>query len=260
MAIHQMLCESTPSTSPAAVSHGAARRIRTLSDRLLRDGAGACAANMTSRGLHAVHLSIDDDGWIIDSEGRRCLALDTETGGLDSGSHALLAIGVQPLCVVPVTGRTEYISPASGLSVNPKALAVNGLSPDALASLGASAEVTASRSLNDYLTLMGNGQPWRAIAHGADFDRGFLWAAEARTGVAYPIACWADTRETCRTLRAVHGGAIPADARNTLDTLFEALFAPTPRGAQHQVEQDVAMLADCAIRLARTHVPVVQQP
>lgn len=259
MAIHHMPCESAPATSPAAVSSSSARRINLLSDRQLRDGARACVAEITGRGLHAELLSIDAEGWLIDSHNRRCLAVDTETGGLDAGSHALLAIGVQPLCVVPVTGRTEYLSPSAGLHVLAEAVAVNGLTPDALASLGACSESIAIRSLNDYLDLMGNGRPWRAIAHGADFDRSFLRSAESRTGLAFPIEHWTDSRETCRALRAVHPGAIPADARNTLDTLFEVLIAPTPRGGQHQVEQDVAMLADCAIRLTRMNVPLVHQ-
>lgn len=259
MAIHHMPCEIAPATSPAAVSSSSAKRVNVLSDRHLRDSAGSCVAHITGRGLHVEHISIDAEGWLIDSHGRRCLAVDTETGGLDPKSHALLAIGVQPLCVVPVTGRSEYVCPSPGLHVLAEAVAVNGLTPDALSSLGACSESTTIRSLNDYLALMGNGRPWRAIAHGADFDRAFLHAAEARTGVAFPIERWTDTRETCRTLRAVHPGAIHADARNTLDTLFEALIASTPRGAQHLVEQDVAMLADCAIRLSRMNVPFVDQ-
>jgi len=259
MAIHYMPCASAPDLSPAAATSCSARRINLLSDRLLRERAGAYVTQIMDRGLLAVHLSIDVEGWLIDPQGRRCLAVDTETGGLDPRSHALLAIGVQPLCVVPVTGRTEYISPSAGLHILPEAVAVNGLTPDALASLGACSESTATRSLNDYLELMGNGRPWLAIAHGADFDRSFLRSVEARTGVVFPIELWADTRETCRALRGAHPGAISAESRNTLDTLFEALIAPTPRSGQHQVEQDVAMLADCAIRMTRMNLPIVHQ-
>lgn len=261
MTAHTAPCDATSAfTEPAAAASASAtsqpRLVRPLSDRRLRDGAPAYRADLCARGIQALDLGIDSDGWVVDQAGKRCVALDTETGGLDPTCAALLAISVQPLCVLPVIGRTEYIWPADGLEVSDEALRVNGLNQGALADMAATSEAAAMRSLQHYLDLMGDGKPWCICAHGADFDRGFITAWQQRTGQTLCDGAWGDTRELCRSVHAVHPQVTPPSHRNSLDTLFEILVGASPRSTFHQVEQDVAMLSDCVVRAARCGLPI----
>lgn len=114
------------------------------------------------------------------------VAVDTETGGLDCATDALLSVGVFAMLPgnVPFR-RVVYLFPGDGLYVEAAATAKNGFSFDKWKSLGAVEEcVGVLRVLQVLLQLRGAfGRKLQVVAHNAGFDRGFLAAAFSRYGV-----------------------------------------------------------------------------
>lgn len=105
------------------------------------------------------------------------ISIDTETGGLDPRKAALLSISA---CQVedPTKTFNVFILPGPGEELHPKALEVNGYTPELWKERGAVSLCDALKMFKAWLPFSGNSP----LAHNAPFDKGFLEAAEEKTG------------------------------------------------------------------------------
>ena len=103
------------------------------------------------------------------------IAIDTETGGLDSNKNALLSISA---CFLDNPKKTfnVFIEPAPDTTIEPEAAAVNGYTPEEWKKRGAVPLLTALQKFKAWLPYSGN----EPLAHNAPFDKGFIEAAEKR--------------------------------------------------------------------------------
>jgi ribonuclease T len=105
------------------------------------------------------------------------LIIDTETGGLNPETDALLSVAA-----IHVESGAEIlimIAPAPGLQLTEEALKVNGLDPELLAKEGMP-EKEAIGLLSMWLGIFGK-QEWAGC--NPEFDRGFIDAAFTRSGL-----------------------------------------------------------------------------
>ena len=103
------------------------------------------------------------------------VAIDTETGGTNPATDALLSISAC-LFDTPHNTFTVFIDPEPGLNIEPEAAAVNGYTPELWKQRGAVPLATALRIFKNWLPARGN----TPLAHNATFDRQFIEAAERR--------------------------------------------------------------------------------
>lgn len=105
------------------------------------------------------------------------IAIDTETGGTDPNTDALLSISA---CMVHVPTRcfTVFIKPDPALRIEPEAARVNGYTPELWAARGAVPLREALERFKKWLPYSGNDP----LAHNAAFDKAFIEAAEKQTG------------------------------------------------------------------------------
>lgn len=102
--------------------------------------------------------------------------LDTETGGLDAGIHALCSVAI----CNDRTGAELYVmvKPADGLALTEKALQVNGFTLEQLAAQGAP-ESDAAAQIATFL----RANPGIIAGQNLAFDLRFILALERRTSV-----------------------------------------------------------------------------
>ena len=166
----------------------------------------------------------------------REVVFDTETTGLDArGGDRVIEIGAIELEDGFPTGRTyhTYLNP-EGRAVHPDALAVHGISNDALAD-----KPTFQQEADGFDAFFGNG---RLIAHNASFDVGFLNAELERAG-RNPIS---DDRviDTLAIARQRFPGA-----RHTLDALCSRFDVDASRRDLHGALIDAELLAQVYLEL-----------
>ncbi len=105
------------------------------------------------------------------------IAIDTETGGTNERTDALLSISA---CHYdePENSFTVFIKPDPSLKIHPEATAVNGYTPALWEKRGAVPLREALSRFKAWLPYSGNAP----LAHNAEFDKKFLNAAEEQTG------------------------------------------------------------------------------
>jgi DNA polymerase III epsilon subunit-like protein len=107
------------------------------------------------------------------------IALDTETGGLDSAECALLSIAAVPSWDAPPINI--YVLPVG--RIDAKAAEVNGYTPELWAARGAVTPKNAMFELQRWLFEVRGDRRFDMAAHNAGFDSLFMSAVQTRTGV-----------------------------------------------------------------------------
>lgn len=126
------------------------------------------------------------------------IALDTETGGLDSAECALLSIAAVPSWDAPPF--SVHILPVG--RIDAKAAEVNGYTPELWAERGA---ITPKNALFEFLIWLESRRlehkHFEMAAHNAGFDLLFMSAIQSRTGIALELpGIWHCTkRSSCRS-------------------------------------------------------------
>lgn len=114
------------------------------------------------------------------------LAIDTETGGLIQGHHALLQLAAVPSW--DAEPFVVWIWPDDH-AIDPESVAISGYYPDLWSQRGAVNLETALGRFRDWLE-KAPVDTWKLapLAHNAGFDRGFLDAAFAHCGRKSPLS------------------------------------------------------------------------
>ena len=174
----------------------------------------------------------------------KLIVIDTETTGLDPARHGLAAVAALDVD----DGQLFYsaVRPHRGAYVSDEALAVNGLSREAL--LIAPTEEQVMSALGRWLSARA---PFLPAGVNPRFDVEFLRAAEARTGVTLGLP-WRALDLAQVALVAHLRGQIALPDRNglpgmSLDAIAQALGLQRP--AVHRADQDVRLTADCLRKL-----------
>lgn len=113
------------------------------------------------------------------------VAIDTETGGLLPGYHALLQLAAVPSW--DAEPFHVWVWP-DGHEIDPESVAVNGYSPEAWREKGAVSLSVALELFGAWLD-QAPVEPWKLtpLAHNAGFDRGFIDAAYRFIGRRSPL-------------------------------------------------------------------------
>jgi DNA polymerase III epsilon subunit-like protein len=193
---------------------------------------------MTLKASSAHGWSYDRYGY-LSLDGRRVIALDTETGGLSPYKNPILSISVGTICMngsesPTVATNTAYMLP-SDKEIQPRSIDINGLTMDRLHALRARSMPEAMRSCIMAAEAMADGQPIAWIAQNASFDMGFIQQAIphidpscARLLTDHPWFC---TRQSI----------MRATGRGSLDDLCRVSGQPN-RPLVHQADDDVRRL------------------
>ncbi len=173
----------------------------------------------------------------------RLLVLDTETGGLNPETDALLSIGLVDWCDGRVTRQQEILIDAEHLACSPKALEVNGIDLE-LHHAYSVPRAHAAKQIQDFCRPMG-----RAIitGHNVQFDIGFvrrLFTPEALRATFSHRAL--DTLQLLMFLG--HAGLIP-DGIGKLDQAMSHFGLTMPEGKRHTALGDALVTAELYTRL-----------
>ena len=190
----------------------------------------------------------------------RQIVLDTETTGLEPAhGHRVIEIGCVELLNRRITGRTfhRYLNPER--DIDAAALAVHGISREALADQPRFAEI--ADALLEFL------EGAEIVAHNASFDVGFLDAELERCGRALKLAERCPVLDTLALAREMHPGQ-----RNSLDALCKRYKVDNTGRELHGALLDARILAEvylamtggqAALELAeleREAGPLAEQP
>lgn len=163
------------------------------------------------------------------------IALDTETGGLDSADCALLSIAAVPSWDAPAF--QIYVLPVGRITA--KAAEVNGYTPEKWAAFGAVPPKIAALEMQRWLYSIDHPEwGFDMAAHNAGFDSLFMYALRQRTGIYIEIpGVWHCTKIKLQELR--DDGILPAGG-NHLDDLGEisGYWQTDPRSTAHDALQD----------------------
>ena len=163
------------------------------------------------------------------------IALDCETGGLNSAEDALLSIAAVPSWAA--APFEIYLIPVGRITA--KAVETNGYTPEFWASLGAVTPKVAALELQRWLyNLEPPGGGYDMAAHNAGFDSLFISALRERTGIDIEIpGIWHCTKIKLQELR--EEGILPPGS-NHLDDLgnLSGYWKTDPRGTTHEALQD----------------------
>jgi DNA polymerase III subunit epsilon len=176
----------------------------------------------------------------------RILVLDTETGGLDPSTDALLSIGLVDFQDGEVLRTEEILVDPEGLACNPKALAVNQIDLDVHCGYSVTRAEAAER-IRDFCAPM--GRPIIA-GHNVQFDIGFirkLFAPDVlRRTVSHRVL---DTMQVLCFLG--HAGLIPPDIAK-LDQAMAHFGITMPADKRHTALGDALVTAELYRRLLNT--------
>lgn len=168
----------------------------------------------------------------------RLLVLDTETGGLDPATDALLTVGLVDWCDGTISRQTEILIDAAGLRCTEQALAVNKIDLDIHHAHSVS-RGEAAMLIQEFCRPM--GRPWIA-GHNAQFDIGFirrLFTPEAlRATFSHRVV---DTMQVLAYLG--HAGRIP-DGIGKLDQAMQHFGIAIEPGRRHTALADALATAE----------------
>ncbi len=168
------------------------------------------------------------------------VAIDTETGGLDPLNCALLSVSI-------ITMREDlsigdkldlFILPHPYAFISPQAIEVNGYSPELWEKRGATTLLEAMCQMRKWLP--SRSQP---LAHNAQFDRGFLEAAEKRSGICLNLGYrWRCSMGAMMAVDDALGMSFP---NYKLDTLAAVCghWGPDYQRGDHQASADAEACA-----------------
>lgn len=168
------------------------------------------------------------------------VCIDTETGGLDPATCALLSVSLMYLST-DMGGRTTldlFILPEPGKTISPEATKVNGYTPELWAQRKAVTLGVAMLTIAKWL-------PYRCdpLAHNASFDKGFIETAEreakVKLGLGYRWRC------SMGAMMAVDDALGLNFPNYKLDTLAAACghWGPGYQRGDHQASADVEACA-----------------
>lgn len=166
------------------------------------------------------------------------IAIDTETGGTNPNTDALLSISA---CQFddPKKQFTVFVAPDPELKIEPEAIAVNGYTPELWLQRGAVPLREALYRFKSWLPFSGN----TPLAHNASFDKDFIEAAERqakfKTYLQYRWHCSMSTFMFCDK---VFNLKAPNFRLETLAQMSGHWAADFQRGA-HQSADDVVACA-----------------
>jgi DNA polymerase-3 subunit epsilon len=173
----------------------------------------------------------------------RLLVLDTETGGLDPSTDALLSVGLADWEDGVVLRKTEILIDPEGLNCDPKALAVNGIDLEIHAAYAVS-RAEAGVQIRAFCRPM--GRPWIA-GHNVQFDIGFIRRlfdpGTLRMVFSHRVL---DTMQVLAYLG--HTGKIP-DGIGKLDQAIAHFGIEVPAGQRHTALADALATADLYTKL-----------
>lgn len=173
----------------------------------------------------------------------RLLVLDTETGGLDPTTDALLSVGLVDFQDGTVLRSEEILVDPEGLVCDPKAMAVNGIDLDVHCAYSVP-RAYAARQIQDFCRPM--GRPWLA-GHNVFFDVGFvrrLFTPETlRATFSHRVM---DTMQVLGFLG--HAGLIPEGIAK-LDQAMAHFGLSMPEGKRHTALGDALVTAELYSRL-----------
>lgn len=173
-------------------------------------------------------------------------AIDLETTGLTPGVHGIVSIGFSHR----KREKQWLVWPHHGAVLSPRAIEINGYSPQRWHELGAVELPVALSELNDLCKKLGYIHP---LAHNAEFDSRWLNWAESYTGIPHPF----HTRWQCSQAAmafAMHIGAIPHGSCS-LDSLA-ALAGLSRVSSQHIAGEDATITRNAYIWLMRQCNPL----
>jgi DNA polymerase III epsilon subunit-like protein len=161
------------------------------------------------------------------------IALDTETGGLDSTECALLSIAAVPSWDAPPF--SIHILPVG--RIKPKAAELNGYTPEEWARRGAVTPKVAAFRFQRWRYLLDN-QRFDLAAHNAGFDVLFLLAFQQRTCVDLALpGIWHCTKIKLQALR--EDGILPPGDNHLADLgTLSGYWETNPRATHHDALQD----------------------
>lgn len=169
--------------------------------------------------------------------------IDTETGGLNPETDALLSVGLVDWCDGVIRRQREILVDASGLRCDPKAMAVNGIDLEAHHAYSISREEAAS-VIQEFCLPM--GRPW-ICGHNVFFDVGFvrrLFTPDAlRRCFSHRMI---DTMQILAYLG--HVGLIP-DGIGKLDQAISHFGIVVPEGKRHTALADALATAELYTKL-----------
>lgn len=175
----------------------------------------------------------------------RLLVLDTETGGLNPETDALLSVGLVDWRDGQVMRQTEILIDSEGLNCSPEALRVNGIDLDAHHAYSVT-RAEAARLVQEFSAPM--GRPWLA-GHNVAFDISFvrrLFAPDVlRKMVSHRVL---DTMQVLAYLG--HAGLIP-DGIGKLDQAIAHFGIQVPTGKRHTALADALATAELYTHLLR---------
>lgn len=173
----------------------------------------------------------------------RLLVLDTETGGLNPETDALLSVGLVDWIDGQVTRQQEILIDAEALACDQKALAVNGIDLELHHAYSVS-RAEAARLIQDFCRPL--GRPL-ICGHNVQFDIGFmrrLFTPEAlRQTFSHRVM---DTLQVLGFLE--HAGLIPPGI-GKLDRAMQHFGITMPEGKRHTALADALATAELYARL-----------
>jgi DNA polymerase III epsilon subunit-like protein len=174
------------------------------------------------------------------------LVVDTETGGLNPETDALLSVGLVDWCDGAVRRQTEILVDAEGLRCDPKALAVNGIDLDVHHAYSVP-RAYAAKQIQDFCRPM--GRPILA-GHNVQFDIGFirrLFTPETlRMTFSHRVM---DTLQVLLFLG--HAGLVPLEIAK-LDQAMAHFGLTMPPSTRHTALGDALVTAELYTRLLAT--------
>lgn len=178
------------------------------------------------------------------------LVLDTETGGLDPATDALLTVGLVGWSDGAIRRQTEILIDAEGLRCTDRAMAVNGIDLE-LHHAHSVSRSEAARQIQAFCRPM--GRPWIA-GHNAQFDIGFvrrLFTPDVlRQTFSHRVM---DTMQVLAYLG--HAGLIP-DGIGKLDQAIGHFGIVVPEGKRHTALADALATAELYTKLLAVVRPV----
>jgi DNA polymerase III epsilon subunit-like protein len=172
-----------------------------------------------------------------DDDMTRLLVLDTETGGLNPETDALLSVGLVDWQDGAVLRQAEILVDAAGLACDPKALEVNNIDLEVHHAYSVSRD-EAARLIREFCRPM--GRPW-LTGHNIQFDIGFvrrLFTPEVlRQTFSHRVL---DTMQVLAYLG--HCGVIPEGIAK-LDQALDYFGITMPDGRRHTALADALATA-----------------
>lgn len=163
------------------------------------------------------------------------IALDTETGGLDSAECALLSIAAVPSWDAPPF--SIHILPV-GL-IESKAAEVNGYTPELWAQKNAVTPKHALIEFQRWLFEVRGDRRFDMAAHNAGFDLLFMSAVQERTGIDLDLpGIWHCTKQKMQKMRGNGFGYWPQGCRLDDLGLVTGFWKQEPRSKEHDALQD----------------------